>query len=308
MSPSLPRNFGLILPFALALACSSKEPTAKSTSSASPDAAPQTAAADPKALLDDYLAQTPAEAPRLSTEITGTPGALPDTDISRCQKTGWSYFECAQVFPDQGREWVRWECAHGDPPQHRAILCSRLAEYLHQGIGGPRQPELASALFDRQCQPDEANYYGSCFVAARVLMFDDPDRALEFARRGCSSETESPGGCSSLLPRLEAGLKSRKVIVEQVEGLAGVTVGSECAVWLWPTTPGSCGARLACGDLVLYGSEESSVPCKEDGTGGEDMTTAKDGDPAFRLEEGAVSLRDDDEGTLGAFSFEGRVE
>ena len=265
--------------------------------------------AEPSDALEAYLAAIPAEPPSLSTEVTGTPGDDPATDVPRCRQTGWSYYQCARVFPNQGRQWVRWECAHGDSADTRSILCVRLAEYLYEGVGGPRQPALATALFDRACRPDQPNYRSSCYSAAQALMFDDPERALEFAKLGCGSKSESPIGCRWVVPVLEAGLRSRKVIVEQVEGLAEIAVGSECAVWLWPEpTPGSCGARLACGDAVLYGAEGSTVPCEDDQRGGEDMTHSKDGDPAFHVDGETIELRDDDSGRLGAFTLRGRVE
>lgn len=59
---------------------------------------------------------------------------------------------------------------------------------------------------------------------------------------------------------------------------------------------------------MLYGAGRSTVPCKDDGTGGEDMTTEKDGDPSFRLDAHAVVLHDDKTGRLGAFTLSGRVE
>lgn len=63
-------------------------------------------------------------------------------------------------------------------------------------------------------------------------------------------------------------------------------------------------------DVIIIGSGAggSTVPCKDDGTGGEDMTTEKDGDPSFRLGANQVELRDDKAGRLGAFTLRGRVE
>lgn len=269
---------------------------------AQPDAPANTSTA-----LDTYLAAIPAEPPQLSSDITGVPPDDADITIDRCKLTGWSYRGCGEVFPRQGREWVRWDCLHGEPPHYRASLCSRLAEYLYDGIGGPRDPALAVALFDRQCNaPDE--YRMSCYYAAETLMFDDPTRALIYARRGCDSPRKSSIGCQTLMPALEAGLTARTVTVDKVAGLPGVAAGSTCKVWLWSTKPGKCGARLACGDAVLYGAGSSVVPCKDARTGGEDMTSAKDGDPSFKLDATSVVVSDDKSGPRGAFKLTGRVQ
>ncbi len=81
--------------------------------------------------------------------------------------------------------WVRWDCLHGDSAYHRASVCARLAQYLYDGIGGPREPALAVALFDRQCNaPDDyrmsdAVLYGAggsvipCTDARAVVVRDD---------------------------------------------------------------------------------------------------------------------------------------
>ena len=74
-----------------------------------------------------------------------------------------------------------------------APVCARLAQCLYDGIGGPRDPALAVALFDRQREaPDE--YRMTCYYAAETLMLDDPPRALAYARRGCDSPRHSPIG------------------------------------------------------------------------------------------------------------------
>lgn len=299
--------------FFLAAACGEggRQPTPDEHAhapAAAEQTAGQTSAKDPSTPLDAYLAAIPSEQPTSSPAVTGIAGDDPDTDVPRCQKTGWSYYQCARVFPEQGLQWVRWACMHEEPSDSRGIMCTRLAEYLYQGVGGPRNPDIANALFDRQCLSDAPSYRSNCYSAAEAIKFDDPTRALAFAKRGCDSEKHSPIGCGSMLPQLEAGLKARKVIVEQAEGLTEIAVGSECRVWLWSTEPGSCGARMACGEAVLYGAEGSVVPCKDDGTGGEDMTTSKDDDPAFRLDANTVELRDDESGRLGAFTLRGRVE
>jgi len=304
------------LPLVLALACQKRQvdtppqplgPAETATAKASsPPSSP--AADETPQTLEAYLAATPAAPPVLPPELTGIRGDDPATKIPRCVKTGWSYYQCDRVYPKQGRVWVRWECAHGDDPTTRSILCTRLAEYLLRGVGGPTDPVMARALLDRQCQPDDPQFRHNCHVAARSLMFEDPALALTYARKSCDSHDDSPIGCRTLLPTLEGGLSRRPFTLETVEGLEGLAKGDACTLWTWPESDGRCSARLACGERVLYGEGGSSLPCSPDGTAGEDMTTAKDGDPAIRIETDAVQLDDDATGRLGAFTLRGRLE
>ncbi|MEZ4449050.1 MAG: hypothetical protein R3B09_06160 [Nannocystaceae bacterium] len=263
--------------------------------------------ARPEDRLDAYLGAIPSEAPALDDTISGISGEDSDTTVERCKKTGWSYFQCAKVYPRQGLAWVRWECAHAEAAPTRSVLCTRLAEYLYQGVGGPREPEVALALFERQCRDVEVRHFSNCYNAAEALMFDEPERALAYARKGCASPDESPIGCRALLPVLEAGLTAREVVVDQVEGLAGLAAGATCKVWIWPAGSGSCGARMACGDRVIYGVDGSSVECDADGGGGEELTSRQDGDPSFRVADGKVTVRDDASGRDGAFTLRGTL-
>lgn len=107
---------------------------------------------------------------------------------------------------------------------------------------------------------------------------------------------------------LRAGARARGVVVEQVDGLPGVAVGSTCDAWLWPDTPGRCKARLDCGDLLLYGLEGGVFDCADESSGGEARTSAQDGDPSFSLAAGRLELRDDASGRLGAFTLVGKLE
>lgn len=265
--------------------------------------APPASAAPPSA-LDAYLAAIAPEPPTLADTVTGTAIRDPAVTLDRCRLTGWSYAGCQQSFPAQGLQWARWACLHDDTPHARSVLCSRLAEYLYLGIGGPADPALASAMFDRQCQTKQPAYRHNCYAAAELLMFAEPTRAREFLRRGCDSPDESPIGCRSLLPRLEAGLTPRELTVKKYRGLSGIADGSTCKLWLWHVAPDTCSARLACGDVVLYGLTGGQLPCNADGTAGEDMTQRSDGDPAIMITKTTVTAHDDDSGRLGAFALD----
>ncbi len=303
----------------LTLACQKQatdthpQPLGPAKSDATKDAEPPSPPTNPPAdeapkTLEAYLAATPAAPPVLPPELTGLRSKDPNVKVPRCMKTGWSYRDCDRVYPKQGRVWVRWECAHGENATSRSILCTRLAEYLLRGVGGPPNPQFARALFERQCHPDDPQFHHNCHVAARSLMFDDPTLALTYARRACDASDKSPIGCRTLLPTLEGGLSPRSLTLTTVEGLDGLAKDDACTLWTWPEDEGRCGARLACGSRVLYGEGGSSLPCAPDGTAGEDMTTTKDGDPAIRIDADVVELRDDETGRLGAFMLRGKLK
>jgi hypothetical protein len=242
--------------------------------------------------------------PRQRPPRARRPPSTPTVTLDRCRQTGWSYAGCTAAFPDQGLQWVRWACLHDDTPYARSVLCTRLAEYLYLGIGGPADPALASAMFDWQCQTNQAAYRHNCYAAAEILMFADPTRAREFIRRGCDSADQSPSGCKVVLPQLEAGIVPRELVVTKYRGLRDIAVGSTCKLWLWGRPPDTCNARLACGDVVLYGLTGSQMPCNTDGTGGENMTQLADGDPALVFTATTLTAHDDDTGRLGAFALD----
>lgn len=263
--------------------------------------------------LGDYLAALPRSPPTLSSEITGRPPTDAAMDLPRCQMTAWSYSGCAAVYPEQGLQWVRYLCATADETR-RAVACTRLAEYLYRGVGGPRRKELATQLLQAQCDKTPEYRY-VCFSAAEVLRFDHPRLALSMARRGCDSPSLSPGGCEELLPILESPPPAQAFVIDRVvreprnkSGPIGIASGTKCAAWIWvhPNDPSSCGARFSCGDHVLYGFDRSSIPCRGGATGAERMTTRQDGDPAFIFDGKTIELRDDETGRLGPFQLRAR--
>lgn len=306
-SSAVPRRAALLLLLAACESPSASPPPApRPTPAAAPAPPPPASPSSPRppSALDAYLAAIPPDQPTLSDTVTGTPIRDPAVTLDRCRLTGWSYTGCQQSFPTQGLQWARWACLHDDTPHARSVLCTRLAEYLYLGIGGPADPAIASAMFDWQCQTHQAAYRHNCYAAAELLMFAEPTRAREFLRRGCDSPDDSPIGCRSLLPRLEAGIEPRELTVKKYRGLSGIADGSTCKLWLWNVAPDTCSARLACGDVILYGATGGQLPCTKDGTGGEDMTQRDDGDPAIMITNTTVTAHDDDSGRLGAFALD----
>jgi hypothetical protein len=263
---------------------------------------------EPSLPLDQYLAAIPSERPISSGEITGTAMKGDELKIGTCEGGWWGSLECEITFPKQGLLWLRWECMHADKPEVRNIACARLAEFIYEGVGGVKNRDFANALFDRECGPRKFIHSKSCCTAARTLVYDEPERALEFAKRVPEFSDLNPRVCGDLLREVEAGLKPRKAIVEEVTGLADVAVGSECQVWLWATGRSGCSARMACGDRVLYGGSTNRLACTDEFTAADPMTSGDDGDPVFRVDAKTIEVRDSESGRLGAFTLRGRVE
>jgi len=175
------------------------------------------------------------------------------------------------------------------------VVSMRLAKYLLEGVGGAKEPAVARGLFDRYCYRDKGATHTTCLRAAEAMMFVDPPLALTYAVRGCGDPSLAHPNCANVLPALQAGLAARDVVVDEVEGLPTVAVGGACKLWLWSTGPAICGARVACGDAVLYGASDTSIPCK-DRVGGDAWTTAKDRDPSIKFDATTVVLSDDKTG------------
>jgi len=312
MRPML--RLGPLLAFSVLFACDrSPEPSPEPTTTPpellaelAPQPRPEPVAGPPSA-LDTYLAAIPAELPELSAEVTGHPVKDPKISIERCKESAWSYRGCSEVYPRQGLQWMRWQCAHSKVPYSDEIMCPRLGLYLHEGVGGPKEPALARALFDRHCFMEKGAFHTTCIRAAEAMMFADPSLALTYAVRACSDPSLAHPSCATVLPALQAGLAARDGVVDKAEGLPAVAVGGACKLWLWSTGPASCGARLACGDAVLYGASDTTFPCTDARTGGDAWTTAKDRDPSIKIDATKVVLSDDKTGKHGAFELTVRL-
>ncbi|MEM6292019.1 MAG: hypothetical protein AAGA54_12165 [Myxococcota bacterium] len=142
----------------------------------------------------------------------------------------------------------------------------------------------------------------NCYAAAELLMFDEPERARSFVDIGCDGSDKAPMGCKTLKPALVAGIERTTFTVGSVTGLPDVAAGDTCHAWLWPADEGTCNARFACGDVVLYGDDGSVLPCSG-GTAEERGVTRDDGDPAFAITPTTVKVRDDASGSMGAFEL-----
>jgi hypothetical protein len=261
----------------------------------------------------------------LSSEPTGHHSGDASLTLDRCIMTAWSYHGCEQAFPTQGRQWIAQACADAADDFERAIVCSRWAEYRIRGVGGPVERDAGIAAMTTLCQEEGRGHHVVCGTLAELMMWRDLEGARPFIERGCSSPDDSPVGTCEQLRAAQAGrISQHTVTLVEASGIAGLEAGATCDAFVfraltaaegatWFSPAGDCRARVECGSLVLYGDGGSSCPCtvrRDDVRAGEDMTTATDGDPAFSLDtsEGTFSLRDDAEGTHGAFALRGTVE
>ncbi|MEM9074936.1 MAG: hypothetical protein AAGE52_40940 [Myxococcota bacterium] len=185
-------------------------------------------------------------------------------------------------------------------------MCARWAQYQLRGIGGPIEREQALATLSFLCQQEE-NFRHSCSQLVHGALFDNLELARAAVRRGCREGSERAIGCDDLVQLTsDEGMRFEPRVVE-VTGLEGVAVGDRCQAWVMKRGE-ECGGFLACGNHTLYGQTTSSFPCSESGgqlSGGEDMVSARDGDPAFRIDiaAGTISATDDETGPRGAFEL-----
>jgi hypothetical protein len=117
----------------------------------------------------------------------------------------------------------------------------------------------------------------------------------------------------------EPAVRLVRATVTASSGLADVTVGTPCTVEVRRSDDSDqCHAQIDCGPRHLYGSESLGFfTCtlfvggtRPDIQGADAMTTREDTDPAMSLDTvaGVLTLRDDETGTLGAFSVSANVE
>ncbi|MGF1468649.1 MAG: hypothetical protein ACFCGT_21195 [Sandaracinaceae bacterium] len=109
--------------------------------------------------------------------------------------------------------------------------------------------------------------------------------------------------------------------VTEVDGLPQVAPGARCEFPVTVTArPGGtfwCNAQIRCGGELLYGGQNAGFfDCtlyegdEPHVVGEDDRTTGDDGDSAMRIDSlnGVISVRDDANGRLGAFTLSARIE
>lgn len=118
----------------------------------------------------------------------------------------------------------------------------------------------------------------------------------------------------------EPSVRVVRATVTEASGLADVTPGTPCTVEVRRSddTELPCQAQIDCGPRHLYGSASLGYfvcalavgGARPEVSGSDTMTTREDTDPAMTLDTalGTLSLRDDETGSLGAFSVTARVE
>lgn len=246
--------------------------------------------------------------PTLAPDRTGFASSDADITLDRCKKTSWSYHGCPLVYPIQGRQWIEYECSTEKDPKIKPIVCERLAEFRIHGIGGPIERKEGIAALRSLCSPE---YRVACASLALELVWTDRSAAKPLAKIGCDDDPRnSPVGlCDTLHSALSDAYHAYAFTAADVKGLDGVKVGAKCSAVVLVGS-GKCTGHVACGDRLVYGN--GSFPCKGDAaslTGGESMTSPKDGDPAISIDVKAktIEVHDDAAAKAPAFSLRGSL-
>ncbi len=212
-----------------------------------------------------------------------------------------------------------------------------LALYAARGMGrseqigtvapGTRFVKIATSGSQIRLRPHQSSF----FLNGDVSLWATPRQAPTCER------VASQGGPGSILGELSGSgvgsfgglgirggtIDARAELTARVtsaSGLSGVSDGDSCTVEFShrdrSTLP--CRVKLVCNGVTLFGFRESNgyFECEFESdpfrVNGEDSNTSGEGggDPAMRLDtsSGALSIRDDAAGPVGAFTLEARIE
>jgi hypothetical protein len=248
--------------------------------------------------------------PVLDTEVTGVVTEDPHaSELERCKSTAWSYAGCWVVYPTQGRIWTKFECEHVIDDDMRNLVCHNYASHLAVGDGGPPDRKRGLEILQIGC---DAGVRTDCATIAAISMWDDPTIISRYVKKACDEDQRnSPFGLCQDIKAAMTKLQRYTVTVTKVEGLDGITTATKCSLGVIPQGD-TCRVRFACGDRVLYGAFGGEAPCKVAGrgvAGGENMTSAKDDDPAIEFDAQAKTVRihDDAKATAPAYDLRGSL-
>ena len=127
-----------------------------------------------------------------------------DVTPKRCVQTSYSFAGCTDDYPREARECLHNSCEFGDTlsASSRNTVCTREAEMMIDGIGGPKRATEGLAQLEKSCR-DELVI--ACVDMGLRVADSDAKRAMAYYHRACEvpAKDHRPGTCLDLRRKLK---------------------------------------------------------------------------------------------------------